>query len=72
MRRKCTIPSYALYVDSSTLAKWDVSEPRSSEAEAFLIGDVLLQLGSLPMPEWDCANMHKAWLCITGYRTSTN
>ncbi len=43
-----------VYVDTSTLIKWYVSEPYSNEVEAFLTGDVQLVLSSLSLLEWDC------------------
>lgn len=44
----------AVYVDTSTLVKWYVSEPYSDEVEAFLTGDIQPVLSSLSMLEWDC------------------
>lgn len=44
----------AVYVDTSTLIKWYISEPYSDEVEAFLTGDVQPVLSSLAMLEWDC------------------
>ena len=44
----------AVYVDTSTLIKWYISEPYSDEVEAFLTGDIQPVLSSLAMLEWDC------------------
>lgn len=44
----------AVYVDTSALIKWYISEPYSDEVEAFLTGDVQPVLSSLSMLEWDC------------------
>jgi len=43
-----------VYVDTSTLIKWYISEPYSDEVEAFLTGDVKPVLSNLAMLEWDC------------------
>ena len=44
----------AVYVDTSTLIKWYISEPYSDEVEAFLTGDMQPVLSSLALLEWDC------------------